>query len=83
MSMVVIRPFRRVRAATAKASRRAVTQPAAPLTSAGRATMLPIRDGRSRSLDGQGMTARWRRFRFNALPQPREATQQDGDGPPD
>jgi hypothetical protein len=26
-------------------------------------TMLPIRDGRSRSLDGQGMTARWRRFR--------------------
>jgi hypothetical protein len=27
-------------------------------------TMLPIRDGRSRSLDGQGMTARWRRFRI-------------------
>jgi Family of unknown function (DUF6081) len=26
-------------------------------------TMLPIRDGRSRSLHGQGMTARWRRFR--------------------
>ena len=26
-------------------------------------TMLPIRDGRSRSLDGQGMNARWRRFR--------------------
>jgi Family of unknown function (DUF6081) len=26
-------------------------------------TMLPIRDGRSRSLDGQGMSARWRRFR--------------------
>jgi hypothetical protein len=26
-------------------------------------TMLPIRDGRSRSLDGQGMDARWRRFR--------------------
>jgi hypothetical protein len=26
-------------------------------------TMLPIRDGRSRSLDGQGMTARWHRFR--------------------
>jgi hypothetical protein len=26
-------------------------------------TMLPIRDGRSRSLDGQGMAARWRRFR--------------------
>jgi hypothetical protein len=25
-------------------------------------TMLPIRDGRSRSLDGQGMSARWRRF---------------------
>ena len=26
-------------------------------------TMLPIRDGRSRSLTGQGMEARWRRFR--------------------
>jgi hypothetical protein len=26
-------------------------------------TMLPIRDGRSRSVDGQGMDARWRRFR--------------------
>ena len=26
-------------------------------------TQLPIRDGRSRSLDGQGMSARWRRFR--------------------
>jgi uncharacterized protein DUF6081 len=26
-------------------------------------TMLPIRDGRSRSLDGQGLTARWRGFR--------------------
>jgi hypothetical protein len=26
-------------------------------------TQLPIRDGRSRSLDGQGMTARWHRFR--------------------
>jgi hypothetical protein len=26
-------------------------------------TMLPIRDGRSRSLDGQGLDARWRRFR--------------------
>jgi Family of unknown function (DUF6081) len=26
-------------------------------------TMLPIRDGRSRSLDGQGMSARWRQFR--------------------
>jgi Family of unknown function (DUF6081) len=26
-------------------------------------TMLPIRDGRSRSLDGQGIDARWRRFR--------------------
>jgi hypothetical protein len=23
---------------------------------------VPIRDGRSRSLEGQGMTARWRRF---------------------
>jgi Family of unknown function (DUF6081) len=27
-------------------------------------TMLPIRDGRSISLDGQGMGARWRRFRM-------------------
>ena len=26
-------------------------------------TMLPIRDGRSRSLDGRGLSARWRRFR--------------------
>jgi Family of unknown function (DUF6081) len=26
-------------------------------------TQLPIRDGRSQSLDGQGMSARWRRFR--------------------
>ena len=26
-------------------------------------TMLPIRGGRSRSLDGQGLSARWRRFR--------------------
>jgi len=26
-------------------------------------TMLPIRDGRSRSLNGQGLRARWRRFR--------------------
>jgi Family of unknown function (DUF6081) len=26
-------------------------------------TMLPIRDGRSRSLNGQGISARWRRFR--------------------
>jgi hypothetical protein len=25
--------------------------------------MLPIRDGRSRSLEGQGIDARWRRFR--------------------
>jgi hypothetical protein len=28
-------------------------------------TMLPIRDGRSQSLNGQGMTARWRRFRVH------------------
>jgi len=28
-------------------------------------TMLPIRDGRSRSLHGQGMTACWRRFRVH------------------
>jgi Family of unknown function (DUF6081) len=27
-------------------------------------TMLPIRAGRSRSLDGQGMEARWREFRY-------------------
>jgi hypothetical protein len=26
-------------------------------------TMLPIKDGRGRSLEGQGMSARWRRFR--------------------
>ena len=30
-------------------------------------TQLPIRDGRSRSLDGQGMSARWRRFRVRAV----------------
>ena len=30
-------------------------------------TMLPIRDGRSRSLDGQGMYARWRRFRVRRV----------------
>jgi hypothetical protein len=30
-------------------------------------TMLPIRDGRSRSLDGQGMHARWRRFRVRGV----------------
>ncbi len=30
-------------------------------------TMLPIRDGRSRSLDGQGMKARWRRFRVRGV----------------
>ena len=30
-------------------------------------TMLPIRDGRSRSLDGQGLTARWRRFRVRGV----------------
>jgi hypothetical protein len=28
-------------------------------------TMLPIRDGRSRSLSGQGVNARWRRFRVS------------------
>jgi hypothetical protein len=27
-------------------------------------TMLPIREGRSRSLDGQGISARWRQFRL-------------------
>jgi hypothetical protein len=30
-------------------------------------TMLPVRDGRSRSLDGQGMQARWRRFRVRGV----------------
>lgn len=30
-------------------------------------TMLPIRDGRSRSLNGQGMSARWRRFRLSGV----------------
>jgi hypothetical protein len=30
-------------------------------------TMLPIRDGRSRSLDGQGVNARWRRFRVRGV----------------
>jgi hypothetical protein len=30
-------------------------------------TMLSIRDGRSRSLDGQGMSARWRRFRVRGV----------------
>jgi hypothetical protein len=30
-------------------------------------TQLPIRDGRSRSLEGQGMSARWRRFRVHGV----------------
>jgi Family of unknown function (DUF6081) len=30
-------------------------------------TMLPIRDGRSRSLEGQGLQARWRRFRVRGV----------------
>jgi Family of unknown function (DUF6081) len=30
-------------------------------------TMLPIRNGRGRSLDGQGITARWRRFRVRGV----------------
>jgi hypothetical protein len=30
-------------------------------------TMQPIRDGRSRSLDGQGMNARWHRFRVRGV----------------
>ena len=30
-------------------------------------TMLPIRDGRSRSLDGQGMNGRWRWFRVRGV----------------
>jgi hypothetical protein len=36
-------------------------------------TMLPIRDGRSRSLDGQGMNARWRSFRVRGVDRKREA----------
>ncbi len=36
-------------------------------------TMQPIRDGRSRSLDGQGMSARWRRFRVRGVNRQREA----------
>jgi hypothetical protein len=31
-------------------------------------TMLPDRDGRSRSLDGQGLDARWRAFRVRGFP---------------
>jgi Family of unknown function (DUF6081) len=30
-------------------------------------TMLPIRDGRSQSLEGQGIDARWRRFRMRGV----------------
>jgi len=30
-------------------------------------TMLPIRDGRSRSIDGQGIDARWRQFRVRGV----------------
>jgi hypothetical protein len=30
-------------------------------------TMLPIRDGRSQSLDGQGLSARWRGFRLRGV----------------
>ena len=30
-------------------------------------TMLPIRDGRSRSLEGQGISARWRGFRLRGV----------------
>jgi hypothetical protein len=30
-------------------------------------TTLPIRDGRSQSLDGQGLSARWRRFRVRGV----------------
>jgi hypothetical protein len=30
-------------------------------------TMLPIRNGRSRSIEGQGMSARWRRFRVRGV----------------
>ena len=34
-------------------------------------TMLPMRDGRSRSLNGQGMTARWHQFRLQGVDIPR------------
>jgi hypothetical protein len=47
-------------------------------------TMLPIRDGRSRSLDGQGMSARWRRFRVRGVDPPRRTElrhEDDRDGP--
>jgi hypothetical protein len=33
-------------------------------------TMLPIRDGRSQSLDGQGLDARWRDFRVRGAGAP-------------
>ena len=51
---------------------RRCTRPTAPGPRARRIgfgiwTMLPIRDGRSRSLDGQGLDARWRRFRVRGL----------------
>ena len=36
-------------------------------------TQLPIRDGRSQSLDGQGIDARWRRFRVRGVDRKREA----------
>jgi uncharacterized protein DUF6081 len=49
-------------------------------------TMLPIRDGRRRSLDGQGMSARWRRYRVRGVdPPPRTELRHKGDrdGPDD
>ena len=39
--------------------------PAAPRD--GFCHVLPIRDGRSRSVSGQGMNARWRRFRVRGV----------------
>ena len=41
--------------------------PARALIAFGIWTMLPIRDGHSRSLDGQGINARWHRFRARGV----------------
>jgi hypothetical protein len=37
-------------------------------------TMLPIRDGRSRSLEGQGLSARWHRFRVRGVDMSAQST---------
>jgi len=41
--------------------------PNAELTVGEGEVRVPIRDGRSRSLDGQGLHARWRRFRVRGV----------------